>query len=77
METERHSLCRVKNDSKEEMEQEAAWIASTEPGDPTACVQSFFPRYQMTDRKATEVRQVYRMKQIAEKYLKYVYTGNC
>lgn len=64
------------NDSKEEMEQEAAWIASLSPEIPLH-VSRFFPRYQMTDRKATEVRQVYRMKQIAEKYLKYVYTGNC
>lgn len=64
------------NDSKEEMEQEAAWIASLSPEIPLH-VSRFFPRYQMTDRQATEVRQVYRMKQIAEKYLKYVYTGNC
>ena len=64
------------NDSKEKMEQEAAWIASLSPEIPLH-VSRFFPRYQMTDRQATEVRQVYRMKQIAEKYLKYVYTGNC
>ena len=38
-------------------------------------VTRFFPRYKMKNRQATEVEKVYRLKECAEKYLKYVYTG--
>lgn len=31
----------------------------------------------MTDQKATEVSQVYALAQTAEKYLNYVFVGNC
>ena len=31
----------------------------------------------MMDRKATEVKQVYRLAEIAREKLRYVYTGNC
>ena len=58
------------------MEEEAKWIASIDPDIPLH-VTRFFPRYKMTDRQATEVGKVYRLKECAEKYLKYVYTGNC
>lgn len=66
------------NDSMEEIEEEAAWIASIGP----ACgiplhVTRFFPRYRMQDREATDVTQVYRLADAARKYLKYVYVGNC
>lgn len=64
------------NDSEKEMEEEAKWIASIDPDIPLH-VTRFFPRYKMTDRQATEVGKVYRLKECAEKYLKYVYTGNC
>ena len=64
------------NDRTDEMEREAEWIASV---DPTISlhVTRFFPRYRMTDRDATEVETVYRLKDTAKKYLKNVYTGNC
>lgn len=64
------------NDSVEEMEQEAEWIASVSP-EIVLHVTRFFPRYRMTDRKATDVKEVYRLRDAAGKYLKYVYTGNC
>lgn len=64
------------NDSVEEIEQEAEWIASVSP-EIVLHVTRFFPRYRMTDRKATDVREVYRLRDAAGKYLKYVYTGNC
>ena len=64
------------NDSEEEMEKEASWIASLDPETPLH-ISRFFPRHHMTDREATEIETVYRLKRIAEKYLKYVYTGNC
>jgi pyruvate formate lyase activating enzyme len=40
-------------------------------------ISRFFPRFHMTDRKATDVRQVYKLAGIAGETLKYVYTGNC
>ena len=64
------------NDSEKEMEEEAKWIASVDTDIPLH-VTRFFPRYKMEDRQATEVGKVYRLKGRAEKYLKYVYTGNC
>lgn len=64
------------NDSMEEMEQQAGWIAGVDP-DIVLHVTRFFPRYRMTDRKATDVELIYRLRDAAGKYLKHVYTGNC
>lgn len=64
------------NDSEEEMEAEAKWIASVSPEIPLH-VTRFFPRYHMTDRDATEVSRVYRLRDVAGRYLRHVYTGNC
>ncbi len=64
------------NDSEEAMACEAQWIASIDP-EIVLHVTRFFPRYQMTDRKATDVKKVYALRDIAGQYLKYVYTGNC
>ena len=64
------------NDSAEEMEREAEWIASVD-SEIVLHVTRFFPRYRMTDREATDVGEVYRLRDAAGKYLKYVYTGNC
>ncbi len=64
------------NDSLEEMEQEARWIASVDPEIPLH-VTRFFPQYQMEDREATEVKKIYELREAAGGYLKYVYVGNC
>lgn len=64
------------NDRPEEMELEAQWIASIDPEIPLH-VTRFFPGYRMTDRGATDVKTVYRLRDAAGKYLRYVYTGNC
>lgn len=64
------------NDGKEEMEDEAKWIASLDPSIPLH-ITRFFPRYHMTDVPATEVEKVYKLASIAGKYLKNVFTGNC
>ena len=64
------------NDSEEKMEQEAQWIASINHDIPLH-VTRFFPRYKMTDRAATDVEKIYRLKAVAGKYLKWVYAGNC
>ena len=64
------------NDSEEEMEQEAQWIASIDPKIPLH-VTRFFPRYRMQDREATDVGRILRLKVIAGRQLAYVCTGNC
>lgn len=64
------------NDSIEEMEEEARWIASLSREIPLH-ITRFFPRYRMSNREATDVGQLHRLAQVAEKYLDYVYLGNC
>ncbi len=64
------------NDGLEEMEEEAAWIASVNADIPLH-VTRFFPRYRMTDRDATDVRRVHALADVARNRLKYVFVGNC
>ena len=64
------------NDSEEEMEREAQWIASIDPKIPLH-VTRFFPRYRMQNREATDVERILRLKAIADRQLAYVCTGNC
>ena len=64
------------NDSEEEIRELARWLASISPEIPLH-LSRFFPRYQMTDRPPTPVEQVYRLTETAQRYLSYVYTGNC
>ena len=64
------------NDSVQELEEEAGWIASLAPDIPLH-VTRFFPQFRMTDREATDVGQVYRLADAARRYLKYVFVGNC
>lgn len=64
------------NDTEEEMLQLSSWISSLDYSIPLH-ISRFFPRFHMTDRDATPVDMVYRLKTIAEKNLRFVYTGNC
>jgi pyruvate formate lyase activating enzyme len=64
------------NDIPEAMEAEAAWLASISPEIPLH-ISRFFPRYRLLDRPPTPVETVHRLRYIATKYLRYVYTGNC
>ena len=72
------------NDSEEEMREMTSWIAGLKDAAGRPCgtdiplhISRFFPRFHMTDRPPTEVRQVYHLAEIAREKLKYVYTGNC
>lgn len=72
------------NDSEEEMREISAWISElTDEGGNRIGPQiplhisRFFPRFHMTDRKATPVRQIYHLADVAKEKLQYVYTGNC
>lgn len=63
------------NDSVEEMEEEAGWLASISPEIPLH-LSRYFPQYQMTDRPATPVNTLMDLKKAAGRHLKYVYLGN-
>lgn len=63
------------NDSPEDMEAQAKWIAGLRPTIPLH-ITRFFPRYRMRDREATDVEQLYRLAGTAERYLEKVYVGN-
>ena len=72
------------NDSEEEMDALSSWIAGLTDEHGRRIGQSiplhisrFFPRFHMQDRRATEVRLVYRLAEVARRNLTYVYTGNC
>ena len=69
------------NDSITQMEEEARWIASVKTVNSSEQiplhVTRFFPKYHMTDKEPTDVRQIHRLADAAEKYLKNVFLGNC
>ena len=72
------------NDTEREMEELSTWVSELrdvyggKPGNEIPLhVSRFFPRWRMTDREATDVRQVYRLAETARKALAHVYTGNC
>ena len=63
------------NDSVEEMEEMAQWLASLSPEIPLH-LSRYFPKYEMTDRPTTPLKSLIELKQTAERYLEYVYLGN-
>ena len=68
------------NDSEDEMRELSAWVSTMREPDGESVplhVTRFFPRFHMTDRKATDVRKIYRLAEIAREKLDYVYPGNC
>ncbi|MDL2236632.1 AmmeMemoRadiSam system radical SAM enzyme [Christensenellaceae bacterium OttesenSCG-928-K19] len=64
------------NDSQQEIEALAAWLASVNPKIPLH-VSRFFPRFHMTEKPPTPVQTIYALASTARKHLKYVYEGNC
>lgn len=64
------------NDSDEEIDALAAWLASVDPN-ITLHVSRFFPNWRMRDRGPTSVSRVYRLADVARNHLSYVFTGNC
>lgn len=72
------------NDSPEEMQELSEWVSNLKDAHGTRIgpdiplhISRFFPRFHMTDREATDVGLIYRLKKTAEKNLNFVYTGNC
>ena len=62
------------NDASEDMEEEAAWIASLDPAIPLH-ITRYFPRYKMRE-PATDVSRIMELCGIAAGHLTYVYPGN-
>lgn len=65
----------TKNDSMAEMEAEAAWLASLSPEIPLH-LSRYFPRYKC-EIEMTPVETLHKLRETAQKYLKFVYVGNC
>ena len=72
------------NDTEEEMIELSCWISELKDssgnviGDKVPLhISRFFPRYKMSDVRATDVSKVFRLAEIASEKLEYVYTGNC
>lgn len=64
------------NDSEEEIRALSQWLGSVGKTIPLH-LSRFFPRYEMMDRDATEVAEVYHLADIARESLEFVYVGNC
>ena len=62
------------NDDPEDMEREAAWIASISPGIPLH-ITRYFPRYKM-HKSATDISLLKDLKRVAERHLEKVLLGN-
>lgn len=63
-----------KNDSVEDMEKMAKWIADIDPNIPLH-LSRYFPRYKC-DIEITPAETLYKLKDTAGKYLNYVFLGN-
>lgn len=72
------------NNTEEEMRELASWVSGlTDASGETIGtgvplhISRFFPRFHMTDRRATDVHLIYHLAETAREYLHFVYTGNC
>ena len=72
------------NDTREEILEMCGWIASLKDRNGNVVgkeiplhISRFFPRFHMTDRRATDVRKVYDLADAAGSVLTNVFTGNC
>ena len=63
------------NDSEDEMERMAEFIASVSPEIPLH-ISRFFPRFLMKDREPTSIDNMKRFEEIAQKKLTHVHLGN-
>lgn len=64
------------NDSDQEIAEAAQWLASLDPSIPYHLTR-FFPCHLLTDRPATAPETVHHLANVARRYLKHVYVGNC
>ena len=69
------------NDSADEVDAIAAWLASLNGGRGAEKivhhVTRFFPHWRMSDAAPTPVETVYRLADVSRRHLRHVYVGNC
>ena len=68
------------NDTEDEIRELSAWVGALKNPDGEDVplhISRFFPRFHMTDRKATEVKKIYHLAEAARENVEFVYTGNC
>jgi pyruvate formate lyase activating enzyme len=63
------------NDSEQEMDSLACWIAALDPGMPLH-LSRFFPRRNALDKPPTDRAHLLRLREIAQRHLQRVYLGN-
>lgn len=63
------------NDSEDEIYELAAWLKTVNKAIPLHLTR-FFPRYKMKDKQATDVKHMYKLRDIALKHLDTVFLGN-
>jgi pyruvate formate lyase activating enzyme len=64
------------NDTEEEIEAIAVWLASIDKNIPYH-ISRFFPRYKYSGVPAADAGKIYKLAELARKHLNHVYTGNC
>ena len=64
------------NDSDEETETLAKFLHDLRPDIPLH-LSRFIPQYKYAHKQPTEIKTMHRLREIAGKYLQYVYLGNC
>ena len=65
----------IPNENEEDVDNIAKWLSEVDPGIPYH-LSRFFPRYRYSDRESTPPETMYRLRDIAKKYLKNVFIGN-
>ncbi len=63
------------NDTKEEINELAAWLATIDPDMPLHLTR-FFPRRHMKEKEPTDIDLLYELQKEAKKHLNRVYVGN-
>ncbi|MCL2818740.1 MAG: AmmeMemoRadiSam system radical SAM enzyme [Actinomycetia bacterium] len=63
------------NDSLDEMDAQARWIASLDPQIPLHLTR-FFPRYKYADKSPTSRESLFKLRDVARQHLAHVYVGN-
>ena len=63
------------NDSPEEMEEAMKWLSSVNPEIPVH-IDRFFPMYKVLDKPPTPMKTLEMLREVAERYMKYVFLGN-
>lgn len=64
------------NDSIEEMNRLAQWIAGVDPEIPLH-ISRFFPAWKMKSKNPTDAKSIYELVSVARKWLTHVEAGNC